>query len=596
MKYHFLTPLIIFLCVAVIFSLPVFHNFHHWGQMEWDQFTFWNAVPRETILTYQQFPLWNPYANGGNVLLAHPHSSFLSPFYIFVLIFGPVIGLKLEIIIHLIIGLGGMFFLSQYLSLNKISSYCASFVFMLSSLYALHLTEGHTEWLTMAFVPWMFLFYLKSFKETRHVLGAIVFFGLMLLGGSVDVVTVTTVFFSIYALLKLFELRQITPLITLCLIFGGTFLLCAVKLLPMLEFLDECSRLTRETSRIDLGVLRDMFFSREQAHLDSLDWDTTQNMGLAYGWHEYGAYIGVVPFSLYVYGSLRGFKKNWPLVLTGIISLLIAMGNQSPVDLWKILHNLPFYDSLRVPTRFVLGFVFSVAILSGVGLAYLEKDVLAKTPSIQAAPLSSYLVLIVLFVIFDLWQVDSPIFRSAFRIAPLAVERNSVFLQRYEYLNLHEENKFENIIGEKMSNSSMYPVFLSNSGILEGNEVIHVPKGEVKAIFDEEYQGEVYLAESQGQASFKYFSPNKITVDIKVHKPDTLVVNQNYYEGWKVNKSNQTEHAVSFQGLIATPVMPGDHTVTFYYRPLSFLAGLSVTISFVLLVSLFYMKRLKFHS
>ena len=147
--------------VAIIFSVPLFRNFSYWGTMDWDQYTFWHAVPREIILKYHQFPLWNPYSNGGNVLLAHTHSPFLSPFYIFVLIFGPIAGLKVEIIIHLFIGMFGMFLLSQKLNLAKYSVYLPPFVFMLSSIYALHLAEGHVEWLTMAFTPWLFLCFLK---------------------------------------------------------------------------------------------------------------------------------------------------------------------------------------------------------------------------------------------------------------------------------------------------------------------------------------------------------------------------------------------------------------------------------------------------
>jgi len=120
MKKQNLISIFVFIAVAFFYTLPLLKNFSYWGQMDWDQFTFWNAVPRETLLRYHQFPLWNIYANGGNVLLAHPQSPFLSPLYIFVLIFGPVIGLKIEIIVHLIIGLFGIT-LNAFLKIGELT-------------------------------------------------------------------------------------------------------------------------------------------------------------------------------------------------------------------------------------------------------------------------------------------------------------------------------------------------------------------------------------------------------------------------------------------------------------------------------------------
>jgi len=223
MKENKLIPIGLFIVIAVVYTLPILKNFTYWGQMDWDQFTFWNAVPRETFLTHFQFPLWNPYSNGGNVLLAHPHSPFLSPMYLFVLFFGPVIGLKLEIIIHLIIGLLGMFKLSRYLKLDQCPAYLSSFVFMLNSMYALHLTEGHAEWLPMAFVPWAFLYYLKSMDHFKNVIGVIIFLSLMILAGSVDVFTIFILFLPIYALCQIVQSRNFVPLKILSMAFMGVF-------------------------------------------------------------------------------------------------------------------------------------------------------------------------------------------------------------------------------------------------------------------------------------------------------------------------------------------------------------------------------------
>ena len=167
MNKHNTVPAVIFFIASIIYAFPVLENISYWGTADWDLFTFWNAVPRDTILRFHQFPFWNPYVNGGNPMLAHPDSPFLSPLYIFVLLFGPLIGIKIQIFVHLFIGLTGMFYLSRNLNLSPKASYLTSFIFMFNSTYALHLSEGHAEWLAMAFVPWVFLFFIKSFEQFR---------------------------------------------------------------------------------------------------------------------------------------------------------------------------------------------------------------------------------------------------------------------------------------------------------------------------------------------------------------------------------------------------------------------------------------------
>lgn len=584
MKRHNLIPWIIFSVVAVVYVFPVLSDISYWGHGDWDQFAFWNAVPRETILRYRQFPLWNPYANGGNVLLAHPDSPFLSPFYIFVLLFGPVLGLKLEIIIHLIIGLGGMFFLSQYMGMGRCSSYLAAFVYMLSSIYALHLTEGQTEWLALAFVPWVFLYYLKSNQEAKNIFVAIFSLGLILTGG-VYVFSLFVVFLSIYAVLKALQLKQFTPLKVLIFISAGTFLLCSIKLFPMLEFLNQYPRLIQEKSGVDVATASQMLLSRQQAFLDMRLWDTrVRNGELVHGWHEYGAYVGIIPLLLFLWGAVKRRHTDWPLLSAGLITLFIAVGSKFPIDLWGILKNFPIYSSLTVPSRFMFCFIFSIAIFSGFGLSFFEKTISALNERKNMHWGEALPIIIVFFVLFDLWQVNSPIFKNAFRIPSVKVTRNDHFAQRYRDMNLYEK---------QLSRSSQYPIFLSNSGIVDAYEIVYVKRGEVRTVLDQDYRGEVYLDKSQGRVLMKYFSPNKLVVDVDAERDDILVVNQNYYRGWKVKKADKVIDAEPFRGLIATPILPGRQKVIFYFIPSGFLLGLLITAGFFLFIISFKVSSRK---
>lgn len=575
--------LIIFITASVIFCYKILIHINYWGGRDWDQFTFWNAVARNTILKYHQFPLWNPYANGGNVLLAHPHSCFLSPFYIFVLLFGPVIGLKIEIILHFIIGMWGMFLLVRYHKIDNISSYASSFIYMLGSIYCLHISEGHMEWLPMAFVPWLLLYYLKSLEHKKYIIVSIFFLALILLAGSVDVFNITVCISVVYAAFKSIQENNFKLLKNLLLIFIGTFILCSIKLLPMLEFLLEYPRLTIEKDGVNFQLLCKILLNRNQVFFDYLTLTRGQEvLGLKYRWHEYGAYVGIVPLGFAFIGMIAYFKKRWPLILTGIVFLLIALGSKSPVNLWKVLHYFPVYNSLHIPSRFILGFVFCFSILSGMGMSYLREFFERNTFFKKVYLYKLFLFSIILFIFFDLYRANTPIFKNICWLPPNRIEENQTFAQRYDIT-----------IYNNMAHSNMYPAFLSNSGVLDAYEVIHVNRGHVLTVFDPEYKGEMYLDKGKGSVSIISFSPNKIVADVHATEPDTLIVNQNYYKGWRVVGA-RSKIVKSFNGLISCVIQPGNYRATFYYLPTSFLVGFFITsITSICIVAYYYRRRFK---
>ena len=150
--------ILFFAVIAFVFALPVFYHLNNWGILDWDQHLFYHAAPRITLLEYGQFPLWNPYYCGGTVLLANPQSRLLSPSFLLILLFGEVVGIKIDIWLHLVVGLLGTYALARHYQLSSPFAMMASFVFMLSSMYALNLTVGMTWFLSVAYLPWVFLF------------------------------------------------------------------------------------------------------------------------------------------------------------------------------------------------------------------------------------------------------------------------------------------------------------------------------------------------------------------------------------------------------------------------------------------------------
>lgn len=559
-----LLPAIVLSLAAALYAIPLLRNIGYWGLTDWDQFTFLNAVPRETILRYGQFPLWNPWSNGGNVILGMPHSAFLSPQFLFVLLYGPVVGVKLQWIAAVIAGMFGMHRLSRHLGHEPVSRCLPPLTFMLSSLYTLHLREGHLEWTAMGFLPWTFWFFLRARTERRFRAWTALSLALMILSGGVYVFAATAVFLGAYAAACAVRERKAAPLLLLAAALGSACLLSAVKLAPMLELLRESPRPTKDAGRLEAVLLPKLLLVRDQnglyehrdelpARLDLQWWDRE-------GFHEFGVYVGVLPLLLALAGLYAYWEKQKPLALAGLLCLWISMGRTAWfVDVWALLHRLPVYRSLQVPSRFLMIVLLCLSLFAGWGLSLVEKGGRRRR---RLAALAA-----ALFVAADLLLVAKPIAAGAFPVPPEAVARDSAFRQGGVDFGGYVR---------RGSHSAMYPALLANRGTIKSYDIVGVTRGAVRNAGEPGYRGEAFLASGK-PARVSYFSPNRIVVEAAPEGEDAVVVNQNYHRGWRVGSWLSSRPAVPRDGLLSAPVGAGRGETAFFYLPASFLLGLALS-------------------
>ncbi len=555
-------PIAVMAAATVLYALPLFQNVTYWGRPDWDQFTFWNAVPRETLLRYGQIPLWNPFSNGGNVMLAMPHSSFLSPLYLPVLLLGPVVGLKVQWAACVLLGMLGMHALARRFDLAPFSRLLPPFVFMLSSLYSLHLREGHAEWAVMALLPWTFLCWLLSRTDSRHLASTALCLALMIYSGGVYMSAMTAFFLAAHALAGAWEERSAAPPARLAAALALAALLAAAKLVPMRELLRESPRPTIDSGRLEAILLPKLFMLRDQNFLYENRDAVSARVGTNWhreGWHEFGVYTGVLPLLLAFAGLYAHYRRQRVLFWTGLACLWVSMGRTAWfVDLWALLHRLPPYTSLQVPSRFLTCVLLCTALFAGLGLSDWEKSSV-KGWRRWVAPG------VLLVVLLDLLSVTRPILANAFPIPPLAVSRGLEFVQG--------GGDFKALLAQG-SNSAMYPALLANRGTIASYDIVGVKRGKVLGVADPGYRGEAYLAGSGGTARVVSFSPNRVEIAVEAAREDALVLNQNFSRGWKVRTASGSTPAVPRDGLLSAPVGAGAATVTFVYRPASVLFGL----------------------
>ncbi len=301
-----------------------------------------------------------------------------------------------------------------------------------------------------------------------------------------------------------------------------------------------------------------------------LRWRLNQ-WGMWRDWHEYGCYVTWVGLVMAVLGLIVSFGRQWPLVVTGLLAGLVVLGAALPLNLWVLWKQLPMYGSLQVPSRFLVAVVFVIAVCGGYGVdrlgGWIEK--------IGGRGLRRLLVCgVVLAIYIELAVLGWSLFSDIFACPPSDLPPHEEFAQRFAD---------DDAVRHPSMYSAHYPYLLSNSGVIREYENIAVKRGKVRITADPDYCGEAYLEDSQGTAEIADWSMSRVRVRLDVKARDRLVLNQNYFEGWKAIRRGEKGTAErlpaqpSPDGLVSIGVRPGDEEIEFYYLPDRFVQGALVS-------------------
>ncbi|MBI4319687.1 MAG: YfhO family protein [Chloroflexi bacterium] len=96
-------------------------------------------------------------------------------------------------------------------------------------------------------------------------------------------------------------------------------------------------------------------------HVEGYDW------GLWPGW-ETAIYVGLPPLVLASVGAALGRSwHKWFFLFLALVAIVISLSEHSAVNLHWWLQQLPGFNQMRAPGRFVFLFDFAMAVLAGVG-------------------------------------------------------------------------------------------------------------------------------------------------------------------------------------------------------------------------------------
>lgn len=510
---------------------------------DWDLFTQLRWVPYYTVTHFHQPPLWNPYKCGGMGMIGNPESGIVTPFFLFYLFLGPYAGLYLEIFLHLALAFAGGYLLGRVTGLSRIAAVVCGSAFPASSWLYLHLAVGHLNFLPAAYLPWVSAMLILAIERRSWFIAAI--------GGLICALTFTEgnytflyagITVAILSLAFSISHRSIRPLLmglTLG-VFAGGF--AAVKLIPAWEMLTIHPRPAFGPEYDDLRLMAIYVFSRNQ--------DLYRTGASVFLFAEYGAYLSPAFAALAVLGLFGGRWRAIPWAVGAIIFFLLAQGDSGPHSALVMLRYLPMTHEIDLPARFIIGFSFCAGVLAAIGADFLSRR-----------PWGWRLAAVALAIgLIDSWLVGPPNLRYLFHNPVAPLPRAAEF---HQYFVSNPGNQTE--IGEANMGSVNCQGYGYNS----------IPTT-ARASNQPGYRGEFYLLGS-GQVSQTRWSPNLLTYEVDAPAPTVLVVNQNYYPGWRIAEGDG-DFAIDGT-LLAVEVPQGHHRITLVYRPRFVLLALLLTVA-----------------
>jgi hypothetical protein len=381
------------------------------------QFVPWWSWAWETLLD-GHLPLWNPLVGMGAPLLANYQSALIYPpywFHFLMYILGGIglmaWGQALMVVFHLIVAGVGMVKLARRLGLNRLAQTVSGLAFSLSGYLVARAWFASIN-AAAAWLPWVMYFLLKAVQGDEGFrwgkLGLVI--GLQLLAGHAQTTWYTLLLAGLWVAYwgwqrfledspahsqlggrwARFKQHALSLLASEFKFAGAVLMgaaLAAVQLLPTAVYLSQSQRATAVDYDFAmtysfwpwrlLGLLAPGLFGSPASG---------DYWGYASFWED-AVYIGLLPVLLALGILLKAVfvpkrftergrsqsdlarSRSFVLFLfvVSLLSLLLALGNNTPVFPWLYRH-IPTFSMFQAPTRFTIWLEFALALLAGLGV------------------------------------------------------------------------------------------------------------------------------------------------------------------------------------------------------------------------------------
>jgi len=339
------------------------------GFGDWQQIHHNWEVALAAWRQHGEWALWNPHHCGGITHLGNPEAQHFSPFFLLAFPFGTTIALKLTIVLHTWAGLVGGYLLGRRaFGLTRAAACVAAGAFVLNGFFAWRMGGGHFTFVAFYLAPWVLLTWRRAFRDLRWAVATAGLLVLTLLEGGTYPFPYFVLLLALDAAIVTWRearaARSLRPLARTVAagltIFGLTATLGAIRLLPIVRTLQLYPRELESTDRLFPHELIEVWTTYD------FPWRHPDHI---YVWNEYTAFVGWPVLALALFGlGAALLRRRWEPALGLAFFCALMMGNHGAWAPWELMHRLPVYDSLRVPSRFAVLATLYLGLLAGIGL------------------------------------------------------------------------------------------------------------------------------------------------------------------------------------------------------------------------------------
>ncbi len=389
-------PFLFFLLIAVLFSWPLALHISSkvvaTGSGDiWQH--LWNIWwVRFSLLDMHSLPYTTPvvfYPDGANLFFhaLDPLDGYLSvPLQ---MVFGLVSAFNLVILFQLMMAGWGTYLLASYLTGNKAAGLVAGLIYECSPLESRLLNLGQLELTSIEWLPLFMLCFIKTLNRTgRSWLWRSLSVGCLLILSLVSwyYLLYALLFSGLYGLYQLWKERRawriqwpktVALLTGIMVVYG---LLVSPLLIPTLQAAGSGGTRQPIFTLIYNSATLNGFFTPGPSALWSI-------FGSKETSEFRGNFLGFVTLGLAGWGLITGARQNWFWALIASIFGILALGpvlhfrfnpdwtpqtvETGPNLPGRLLYNLPFGNIARVPLRFGLVTILTLAVLAAYGLNHL---------------------------------------------------------------------------------------------------------------------------------------------------------------------------------------------------------------------------------
>jgi len=392
---HRFWPVLFILILWFVFSSPYFIKglvpypskyqvtfFHPWSVYE----QWWgpvknNAMPDiiTQIYPWKHFtieslksghiPFWNPYNFAGNSHIGNFQSAVFSPFNLLYFLFPFIDAWSINILLQPL--LAGLFtyLLLRTLRTSEMGSLIGAITFMFSGFIVVWMAYG-TLGAAILFLPLALYGVEKGFLNKKYKFFVLISISIAFsfFSGHIQTSFYLAVFILLYIIFKGLTTKDKKGIIYACFFYVIGFIVSLIQLYPTYVLFINSARSSSLYSgggipwNYLITIIAPDFYGNPVTRNDWVG-----------NYAEWAGFVGIVPLFLAFFGGfLSKLKHTAFFLIAAIVALIFSM--ETPLHSILVLSRIPILAT-SIPSRVIVLFSFSIAVLAGFGMDLLQKNI-----------------------------------------------------------------------------------------------------------------------------------------------------------------------------------------------------------------------------